>query len=158
MNGCCSSVVIIRQLGSRLILAVIVQDIKIMWWPIFAMIDHLLNAKTSSSCTSKWTKLAPCSLRQTWRFFVRLISILINPVRIAEKLLEGETYVMVSLMLVPYIISDIRYALNDPLDFLKLCLPQQTTRQRSRRWFCSWRHWLISTIIRGMTRATSCSC
>ena len=53
-----------------------------------------------------------------------------EPFMAAQKLLKGEKNVAVSL-LVPYI-SDLRDGLIEALDEL-LCLPQQTTRWRSKR-------------------------
>ena len=109
---------IIRQLGSRL--AAVVQDVETRWWSTFDMVDRLLYLENPIKLYDREDRNGGL-LSETELGILRLIKHVLEPFMTAQRLLEGEKYVTVSL-LVPYI-SDLEDGLNHASDYLKLLAP-----------------------------------
>ena len=90
-----------------------IQAVMTIWWSTYAMCDWLLRLKMYL-CLLENEGALTCNLTDSQWCIVRDLHILLKPLLIAQKLLEGQTYVTISL--VPYIIYKIRKGLQEAID------------------------------------------
>ncbi len=89
-----------------------VQDVSTRWWSTYTMCERLLRLKLYLNLMQDEGDL-PCNLTETQWFIVSDLQILLRPFMIAQKLLEGEAYVTISL--IPYMIYKIRKGLQEAI-------------------------------------------
>jgi len=82
-----------------------IQDVTTRWWSTYAICDQLLRLKMYL-CLLENEGALTCILTDSQWCIVRGLHILLKPFMIAQKLLEGQTYVTISI--VTYIIYKIR--------------------------------------------------
>lgn len=94
----------------------VIQDVCTRWWSTYSMCERLLRLKDVLTIMSLEGDLRVSLSEEQWLIVKNLVALL-KPFMIAQRLLEGETYVTVSL--IPYMIYRIRtgllIALQDPL-------------------------------------------
>ena len=91
----------------------LIQDVTTRWWSTYAMCDWLLRLKMYL-CLLENEGALTCNLTDSQWCIVHDLQILLKPFMIAQRLLEGQTYVTISL--VPYIIYKIRKGLREAID------------------------------------------
>jgi hypothetical protein len=79
-----------------------IQDVTTRWWSTYSMCDRLLRLKIYLALLENEGDLA-CNLTDLQWLIVTDLHTLLKPFIIAQRLLEGEAYVTVSL--VPYMVS-----------------------------------------------------
>ena len=89
----------------------VVQDIKTRWWSTFNMCKRLLRLRTYFDLMHQNGRLASKLVLDAdeWKLIV-LITQILKPFMVAQKLLEGETYVTISLL--TYMIGKLRKGLE----------------------------------------------
>jgi hypothetical protein len=91
----------------------VIQDVTTRWWSTYSMCDRLLRLKIYLSLLENEGDL-PCNLTDSQWLIVRDLHLLLKPFMIAQRLLEGETYVTISL--VPYMVYKIRKGLQQSIE------------------------------------------
>ncbi len=94
----------------------VIQDVCTRWWSTYSMCKRLIRLKDVLTIMSLEGDLRVTLSEVQWIIVKDLVALL-KPFMIAQRLLEGETYVTISL--IPYMVYRIRSglmnALNDPL-------------------------------------------
>jgi hypothetical protein len=90
-----------------------IQDVITRWWSTYLMCDQLLCLKIYLSLLEKEGDLT-CNLTDSQWLIVHDLHILLKPFMIAQKFMEGEAYVTISL--VPYMVYKIRKGLQQAMD------------------------------------------
>ncbi len=90
-----------------------IQDVTTRWWSTYTMCDRLLHLKIYLSLLENEGDLT-CNLTASQWLIVRDLHILLKPFMIAQRLLEGEAYVTISL--VPYMVYKIRKGLQQAME------------------------------------------
>ena len=90
-----------------------IQDVTTRWWSTYTMCDRLLRLKIYLSLLENEGDLT-CNLTESQWLIVHDLHILLKPFMIAQRLLEGEAYVTISL--VPYMVYKIRKRLQQAME------------------------------------------
>ena len=91
----------------------LIQEVTTRWWSTYSMCDRLLRLKIYLSLLENEGDLT-CNLTDLQWLIVRDLHILLKPFMIAQRLLEGEAYVTISL--VPYMLYKIRKELQQAFE------------------------------------------
>jgi hypothetical protein len=92
-----------------------IQDVTTRWWSTYSMCDRLLNLKIYFDLLENEGDLT-CNLTASQWLIVNDLHILLKPFMIAQRLLEGQSHVTISL--VPYMIYKTRKALVEAAERL----------------------------------------
>ena len=87
----------------------VIQDVATRWWSTFLMLERLLRLKAYFTLMEV-EGLITCNLTDEQWITASDICVLLEPFMVAQKVLEGQKHVTISL--VPYIIVQIREGLN----------------------------------------------
>ena len=87
-----------------------IQDVATRWWSTYSMVERLLRLKNYLALLEEEGEL-DCNLSAQQWIIITDLKFLLQPFMIAQRLLEGEAYVTVSL--IPYMIYKIRKGLQD---------------------------------------------
>jgi len=90
-----------------------IQDVTTRWWSTYSMCDRLLRLKIYLSLLENEGDLT-CNLTDSQWLIVHDLHTLLKPFMIAQKLMEGEAYVTISL--VPYMVYKVRKGLQQAMD------------------------------------------
>ena len=90
-----------------------IQDVVTRWWSTYSMVERLLRLKMYFAILQEEGDLDSNLTDQQWKIIADL-KVLLQPFMIAQRLLEGESYVTVSL--IPYIIYKIRKGLTSAIN------------------------------------------
>jgi hypothetical protein len=89
-----------------------IQDVATRWWSTYSMVERLIRLKAYLAILAEEGELDVNLSNDQWTIAANL-KVLLQPFMIAQRLLEGETYVTVSL--IPYIIYKIRKGLTSAI-------------------------------------------
>ena len=85
------------------------QDVCTRWWSTFSMCERLLRMKNVLTVMYLDGDIRLCLTEEQW-VIVKDLTVLLKPFMVAQKLLEGQSYVTISL--IPYMIYKIRNGLT----------------------------------------------
>jgi hypothetical protein len=89
-----------------------IQDVATRWWSTYSMVERLIRLKAYLAILSEEGEL-DINLNDDQWIIATNLKILLQPFMIAQRLLEGEAYVTVSL--IPYSIYKIRKGLTNAI-------------------------------------------
>jgi hypothetical protein len=101
-----------KQVVGRAVKPVQVQDVTTRWWSTYTMCERLLRLKLYLNLMQDGGDLT-CNLTESQWCILSDLHILLRPFMIAQKLMEGEAYVTISL--IPYMIYKIRKGLQSAI-------------------------------------------
>jgi hypothetical protein len=100
----------------------VIQDVCTRWWSTYSMCERLLRLKNILGVMHLDGDIR-LSLSEAQWTVIHNMTVLLKPFMVAQKLLEGESYVTISL--IPYILYKIRSgltsAINDPASSAQVC-------------------------------------
>jgi hypothetical protein len=89
-----------------------IQDVATRWWSTYSMVDRLIRLKAYLALLEEEGEL-DCNLSDDQWTIITNLKVVLQPFMIAQRLLEGESYVTVSL--IPYMIYKIRKGLQSAI-------------------------------------------
>ena len=105
------AILLSKQGGDQSVAVTVIQDIITRWWSTWTMCNRLLRLKPYFAImVIEGTLAAKFNLTESEWVIIQDISVLLEPFMIAQRLLEGEKYVTISLVLI--IITTIRKNLS----------------------------------------------